>query len=166
MCRERRLWRRSSASCSTCTAILNSTEKPPLLERRGGAFYSEAAIGLVASLHTGDGRIHEVDIRNNGTLAGLAPDDVVEVPAAVSKDGPTPLPQQPLRPELLGLVQHVAAYERLAVEAATTGDAVVARKALLTHPLIAQTGLADELLERLLAENRGYLPRFSTEAPA
>ena len=63
------------------------TEKPPLLERRGGAFYSEAAIGLVASLHTGDGKIHEVDIRNNGTLAGLAPDDVVEVPAAVSKEG-------------------------------------------------------------------------------
>jgi 6-phospho-beta-glucosidase len=142
------------------------TEKPPLLERRGGAFYSEAAIGLVASLHTGDGKIHEVDMRNNGTLAGLAPDDVVEVPAAVSKEGPEPLPQQPLRPELLGLVQHVAAYERLAVEAATTGDAVVARKALLTHPLIAQTGLAAELLERLLAENRGYLPNFSAEAPA
>ena len=142
------------------------TEKPPLLERRGGAFYSEAAIGLVASLHTGDGKIHEVDVRNDGTLSGLAPDDVVEVPAAVSKEGPVPLPQPPLRPELLGLVQHVAAYERLAVEAATTGDAVVARKALLTHPLIGQTEFADELLERLLAENHRYLPRFSTEAPA
>ena len=29
-----------------------------------------------------------------------------------------PLPQEPLAPELLGLTQHVAAYERLAVEAA------------------------------------------------
>ena len=37
---------------------------------------------------------------------------------ASAKDGPTPLPQAPLAPELLGLVQHVAAYERLAVEAA------------------------------------------------
>jgi len=88
------------------------------------------------------------------------------VPARITANGPQPLDQAPLAPELLGLVQHVAAYERLAVEAATTGDAVVARKALLTHPLIAQTGLADELLERLLAENRGYLPNFSAEAPA
>src|SRR5206468_7118370 len=31
------------------------SEKPALLERRGGAFYSEAAIGLIGSLVTGDG---------------------------------------------------------------------------------------------------------------
>ena len=95
--------------------------------------------------------MHVVDIRNGGTLEGLAPDDVVEVPAAVDRNGPVALPQAPLAPELLGLVQHVAAYERLAVEAALTGDLVVARKALLTHPLIGQYELADELLVRLLA---------------
>ncbi|MGZ4381662.1 MAG: 6-phospho-beta-glucosidase [Gaiellaceae bacterium] len=126
-------------------------EKPALLERRGGAFYSEAAIGLVSSLRSGHGEVHVVDVRNNGTLEGLAPDDVVELPAAVDPDGPVPLPQAPLAPELLGLVQHVAAYERLAVESSLTGDLVVARKALLTHPLIGQYELAEELLERLLA---------------
>jgi 6-phospho-beta-glucosidase len=62
-----------------------------------------------------------------------------------------PLEQPPLAPELLGLVQHVAAYERLAVQAALGGDPVVARKALLAHPLIGQHELAVELLERLLA---------------
>src|SRR5439155_18426676 len=115
--------------------------KPALLEGRGGAFYSEAAIGLIGSLVTGDGAVHEVDVRNAGTLAGLADDDVVEVPARVGRDGPAPLPQPPLAPELLGLVQHVAAYERLAVQAATSGDVVLARKALLAHPLIAQYAL-------------------------
>ena len=40
------------------------TEKPALLERRGGAFYSEAAIGLVASLSSGGGAVHVVDVRN------------------------------------------------------------------------------------------------------
>src|SRR4029453_129259 len=59
------------------------TEKPALLEQRGGAFYSEAAVGLVKSLSSGDGAIHEVDMRNGGTLVGLAEDDVVEVPARV-----------------------------------------------------------------------------------
>jgi 6-phospho-beta-glucosidase len=126
------------------------TEKPALLEQRGGAFYSEAAVGLVRSLATGDGRVHEVDIRNEGTLAGLADDDVVEVPARVGRDSVEPLPQKPLAPELLGLVQHVAAYERLAAQAAAAQDLAFARKALLAHPLIGQVGMVDELVERLL----------------
>jgi 6-phospho-beta-glucosidase len=126
-------------------------EKPALLEQRGGAFYSEAAVGLVRSLATGDGRVHEVDIRNEGTLAGLADDDAVEVPARVGRDSIEPLSQAPLAPELLGLAQHVAAYERLAAQAAAAQDLELARKALLAHPLIGQHALVEELLEPLLA---------------
>jgi 6-phospho-beta-glucosidase len=128
------------------------TEKPALLEQRGGAYYSDAAVGLVASLSGGDDAVHVVDIRNDGTLAGLADDDVVELPARVDRDGATPLTQPPLAPELLGLVQHVAAYERLTAEAAVTRDEVVARKALLTHPLIGQHEIAAELLSVLSSE--------------
>ena len=127
-------------------------EKPALLEQRGGAFYSEAALGLVSSLVNGDDAVHEVDIRNNGTLAGLADDDVVEVPARVTRDGAVPLPQEALAPELLGLVQHTAAYERLAVAAALSRDEVDVKKALLAHPLIGQYAIAEELLERMAAE--------------
>ena len=127
-------------------------EKPALLDQRGGAYYSEAAVGLVASLVSDDGGVHVVDTRNGSTLAGLAADDVVEVPARVGAGGPVPLPQPPLAPELLGLVQHVAAYERLTVEAATTRDAVVARKALLAHPLIGQVEMVDALIESLVVE--------------
>jgi len=126
-------------------------ERPDLLMRRGGAYYSEAALGLVASLASGDGAIHEVDVRNEGTIAGLADDDVVEVPARVDRDGPHPLPQAPLAPELLGLVQHVAAYERLTVRAALGRDPVDARKALLAHPLIGQVEMIEALLDPLLA---------------
>ncbi len=129
-------------------------EKPPLLEQRGGAYYSEAATGLVASLVSGtrlagSGDVHVVDVRNNGTLAGLADDDVVEVPARVGADGVVQLPQAPLAPELLGLVQHVTAYERLTAETAVTGDPVTAKKALLAHPLIGQYHTVEQLLERL-----------------
>jgi 6-phospho-beta-glucosidase len=62
------------------------------------------------------------------------------------------LPQTPLAPELLGLVQHVAAYERLTARAAISRDPVDARKALLTNPLIGQLELVDGLLERLGSE--------------
>src|SRR5204863_230074 len=83
----------------------NLSGKPALVERRGGAYYSEAAVGLVRSLSMDDGAVHEVDMRNGGTLAGLADDDVVEVPARVGRDGLVALEQAPLAPELLGLVQ-------------------------------------------------------------
>lgn len=140
----------------------NLVEKPALLERRGGAFYSEAAIGLVGSLAAagGEGDPHVVDVRNNGTIAGLADDDVIEVLSSVGAGGVTPLPQQPVAPELLGLMQHVAAYERLAAEAAVTGDRAGARKALLTHPLIGQHPLSAELVDRLLDAGAEHLPQF------
>jgi 6-phospho-beta-glucosidase len=129
--------------------------KPPLLERRGGAFYSEAAIRLVASLVRGDGAVHVVDVRNGTAVAGLAADDVVELPARVDGDGAHPLAQRPLAPELLGLVAHVAAYERLAVEAAVTGGRAVARRALLAHPLVGQWGKVETLLDGLLVTPAG-----------
>ncbi len=127
-------------------------EKPALLEQRGGAFYSEAATALIASLSADSGDVQVVDVRNGGIVAGLSDDDVVELPARVGRTGAVPLAQPPLAPELLGLVQHVAAYERLTAEAAVSRDPVTARKALLTHPLIGQDELAGALLDALLAE--------------
>ncbi|HLI60621.1 MAG TPA: hypothetical protein VKV21_13250 [Solirubrobacteraceae bacterium] len=126
-------------------------EKPALLQERGGAFYSEAALQLVAAIAGDSGEVQVVDVRNGTTLAGLAADDVVEVPARVGREGPTPLPQPPLAPELLGLVQHVAAYERLAAAAAAERDLDRARLALLAHPLVREYELADGLLGELLA---------------
>jgi 6-phospho-beta-glucosidase len=135
------------------------TDKPALLEQRGGAFYSEAAIRLVGSLSADTSDVQVVDIRNEGTLAGLADDDVVEVPARVGRAGAKPLPQLPLAPELLGLVQHVAAYERLAAAAAAAGDRELARLALLTNPLVREWELADGIVDRLLADESAPAPR-------
>jgi 6-phospho-beta-glucosidase len=131
----------------------NLNEKPALLEQRGGAFYSEAAIGLVGSLSTGDGAVHVVDIRNDGTVDAMAADDIVEVPARVGRDGAQALPQPPVAPELLGLMQHVAAYERLAARAAVSEDPGLVRKALLTHPLISQDAVVEELMERMFVRS-------------
>jgi 6-phospho-beta-glucosidase len=107
-----------------------------------------------------------VDVRNEGTIEGLADDDVVEVPARIEKRGPVALPQAPLAPELLGLVQHVAAYERLAAAAATSGDREVVHKALLAHPLIGQVPQADQLVDSLLTNGAEHLPQFRREALA
>ena len=135
--------------------------KPALLERRGGAFYSEAAAQLVASLHAGTGDVQVVDVRNDGALPDLPADAVVEIPARIDADGAHSLPLRPLAPELLGLVQQVKAYERLAVAAARDGDRAVALKALLANPLVGRYRPAAALLDAILESSRAYLPRFA-----
>jgi 6-phospho-beta-glucosidase len=143
----------------------NLDEKPKLLERRGGAYYSEAAAQLIASLHDGRGDVQIVDIRNgdgSGTraLPGLPDEAVVEVPARITRDGATIIPQAPLAPEMRGLVQAMKAYEELAVAAAKSGDRGTALKALLSNPLVARWSIAEPLLDALLEANRAHLPRF------
>ena len=61
-------------------------------------------------------------------------------------------------------MQHVTAYERLAAQAAVSGDPAIARKALLTHPLIGQHPLSEELVDRLLEAGAAHLPQFHAES--
>ena len=135
-------------------------EKPALLASRGGAYYSEAAAQLIASLHDGAGDVQVVDVRNDGAIPDLPDDAVVEIPARIDRDGAHVLPLTPLAPEIRGLVQAVKAYEHLAIEAALRGDRRVALRALLANPLVADYDVASPLLDALLDANRAYLPRF------
>ena len=137
-------------------------DKPDLLMQRGGAYYSEAAAQLIASLHAGSGDLQAVDIRNQGTLPDLPDDAVVEVPARIDRTGAHAQPLPPLRPEMAGLVQQVKAYERLTVDAAIHGDLSAALKALMANPLVPTYRTAQPLLGALLEANRERLPRFFT----
>ncbi|WP_406288992.1 6-phospho-beta-glucosidase [Embleya sp. NBC_00896] len=136
--------------------------KPALLERRGGAYYSEAAVALVAALVGGDvaagDRVQVADVRNRGTLPFLPDDAVIEVPALVDARGATPLPLAPVGPLQAGLIAHVAAYEELALDAALRGGRDRVFTALLAHPLVGQYDIAEALTDRLLAAGKEYLP--------
>jgi 6-phospho-beta-glucosidase len=134
--------------------------KPALLEERGGAFYSDAAAALVASLHAGTGDEQVVNARNDGAIPGLPDDAVVEVMARVDRDGAAPIAVDPLPPEMLGLVEHVKAYERLTIDAAVSGDRGTALKALMANPLVGDYDVARPLLDALLEANAPQLPRF------
>ncbi|MEW2550582.1 6-phospho-beta-glucosidase [Streptomyces zhihengii] len=133
-------------------------EKPELLAKRGGAFYSEAAVDLAASLLGGaGGRVQVVNTLNRGTLPFLPDDAVVEVQARVGADGADPLPVPRLDPLYAGLIAQVTAYEDLALEAALRGGRDRVFRALLAHPLIGQYDYADRLTDSLLAHNREHL---------
>ena len=132
-------------------------EKPALLQQRGGAYYSEAAVDLMASLITDRGDVQVVNLRNQGTLAFLADQAVIEVPAQVNGQGPQPQMLRPVDPLLAGLIAHVSAYEELALEAAIRGGRERVFRALLAHPLIGQHDIADKLTDLLIAANRDHL---------
>ncbi|MCM1966181.1 6-phospho-beta-glucosidase [Streptomyces sp. NPDC002812] len=133
-------------------------EKPELLAKRGGAFYSEAAVDLAAAL-LGDGgsAVQVVNTLNNGTLPFLPDDAVVEVQARMDRTGPSPLAVPRLDPLYAGLIAHVTAYEDLALDAALRGGRERVFKALLAHPLVGQFDLAEGLTDRLLAHNKEHL---------
>ena len=132
--------------------------KPELLMHRGGAYYSEAAVDLLASLVTDTGDTQIVNVRNAGTFPFLDDDAVIEVPATIGAHGATPVALAPMAPIMRGLVAHVTSYEELAVAAALRGGRERVAAALLAHPLVGQYELAGQLADRLIAENAPFLP--------
>ncbi|MFD5554524.1 6-phospho-beta-glucosidase [Streptomyces sp. NPDC127068] len=133
-------------------------EKPALLAKRGGAFYSEAAVDLAAALLGGGGSPYQVvNTLNRGTLPFLPDDAVIEVQAEVGPEGARPLAVPKLDPLYAGLVANVTAYEDLALDAALRGGRDRVFRTLLAHPLIGQVEYADKLTDELIAHNREHL---------
>ncbi|MFD2471268.1 6-phospho-beta-glucosidase [Amycolatopsis silviterrae] len=133
--------------------------KPESLEKRGGAYYSEAAVQLVHALTSGGAaEEHVVNVRNNGTFDFLPDDAVIEVSSTVDSAGATPIPQTPVDPRFAGLIAGVTAYEHLALDAAVKGGRDRVADALLAHPLVGQYPKADKLADELVARNQDFLP--------
>jgi 6-phospho-beta-glucosidase len=131
--------------------------KPDELSKRGGAFYSDAAVDLLASLTSDRGDVQVVNLRNDGILPFLPDDHVIEVPATVRATGVTATPVEPLDDDIRGLVSAVAGYERLALDAAINGGRDRVLRAMQAHPLVLQYDRAEKLTDLLLAANREHL---------
>lgn len=131
--------------------------KPEELSQRGGAFYSEAAVDLMASLTSNRGDTQIVNVRNDGALPFLPDDHIIEVPAVIQSGKLTVQPIAPLPEDMRGLISAVAGYERLALDAALHGGRDRVVRAMLAHPLVGQYEKAERLTDLLLAENQQYL---------
>ena len=134
--------------------------KPPQLEKRGGALYSDAACRLIHSIYNDKGDIQPVDCRNNGAIEGLDDDSAVEVSCVITKEGPRPLAMGKLPLQVTGLVQEIKNFEKLVIEAAVTGDYHTALMAMSMNPLVNSDKMAKTLLDELLVAHKDYLPQF------
>ena len=139
----------------------NLAVKPPQLEQRGGAYYSEAAVNLISSIRNNRKDIQTVNVRNGGAIPCLPDDASIEVNCVIDASGARPVPPStPVSPQIRGLLQVVKAYEELTVEAAVHGDRDAALQALTIHPLVGSAEAARVLLDELLEAHAAYLPQF------
>ena len=134
--------------------------KPPQLEKRGGAYYSDAACSLIHSIHTDKRDIQTVNVRNCGAIAGISPDSAVEVNCVITKEGPKPIAVGDLPVAVRGLVQQIKSFERVAAEAAVTGDYDKALVAMTINPLVPSDTIAKQILDEMLEAHREHLPQF------
>ncbi|MCC0639602.1 MULTISPECIES: 6-phospho-beta-glucosidase [unclassified Clostridioides] len=135
--------------------------KPPQLEKRGGAYYSDAACNLISSIYNDKKDIQVVNTLNNGAIRDFKDEQAVEVSSVITKNGPRPLSIGYLPDSVHGLVSQIKSFEVLAAKAAVYGDYESALLALCINPLIPSDDLAKTILDEMLEAHKDYLPRFN-----
>jgi 6-phospho-beta-glucosidase len=140
--------------------------KPPQLEKRGGAYYSDAAVRLISSMFNDKRDIQPVNTVNKGAIASIPDDSAVEVSCIITKDGPRPIVMGDLPVPVRGLVQQIKSFERIAAEAAVTGDYDKAVLALTINPLVASDKLAKQIVDEMLEAHKEHLPQFFNKVEA
>lgn len=140
---------------------VNLQEKPEELAKRGGAHYSDVACNVINGIYNDKNTIIAVNTRNNGTLKQFEDESAVEVSCYIGKNGPVPVETVTDLPIFAqGLVGQIKTFERLAAEAAYTGDYNTALLAMVTNPLISDDIRGRKLLNEMLLAHKKYLPQF------
>lgn len=135
------------------------TQKPEILNHRGGHRYSLAAINLICAIHNDKNEIHVVNVKNNGIIPFMEDDDVIEIPAIINKDGATPCRVENFdNIHIKNMMRTVKAYEKLTIEAALTGNDMIALNALMLNPLLGDFQATKACYFELKEAHKKYLP--------
>ncbi len=116
-----------------------------------GGGYDRVALALMRAVARDERTTLVLNVPNRHTLAGLDTDAVVEVPCVVDANGWRPFATAPLDAHASGLVATVKAVERATIDAALSGSAALAVKALALHPLVGSVTVARGILDAELA---------------
>ncbi|MBA3873994.1 MAG: 6-phospho-beta-glucosidase [Anaerolineae bacterium] len=116
--------------------------------------YASVALGCVEAIAQNTIHYTGLNVPNNGTIAGLADDDIVEVNCKVDASGIEPIPIGEIPEDQYVLVRTVKRYERLAAQAILKRSKSLAVEALATHPLIGSYPLAVKLVDEFLVAHR------------
>ena len=122
---------------------------------------SEGAAELIAAVALNENYYDEtVNVPNQGAIAGLPDETIVEVPALVSGLGINPLQIGELPPGVTALLRREAELVEMVVDTAVSGDRHLALQTLLLDPMINDIGQARAILDDYLKTFANYLPQF------
>lgn len=135
-------------------------EKPIQLEKRGGAYYSDAACECISAVYN-DKRIQMVvSTENKGAIPCLLKDSIVEVTSVISARGAQPVAWGKMEPAQKGWLQLMKAMEECTINAALSGDYGQALEAFTINPLVENGAEAKKVLDELFVAHEKYLPQF------
>ncbi|BAC12767.1 6-phospho-beta-glucosidase [Oceanobacillus iheyensis HTE831] len=134
--------------------------KPPQLEKRGGAYYSEAACSLIDSIYNDRRDIQPVNTINRGAIQSIPYESAVEISCVITKEGPKPIIMDELPVAVQGLVSQIKSFERIAADSAVSGDYNKALLAMTINPLVPSDTIAKKILNEMLEAHKDYLPNF------
>ena len=122
--------------------------------------YHRIALDVMNALSGEEPNRIVVNVRNHGAIDDVEFEDVVEAPCQISSAAVAPERCGSLPEDVRGLVLAVKAYERAAIQAAVTGSADYARKAMLLYPAIGEWEPSRDLLRDFRARSPGF-PEFA-----
>jgi alpha-galactosidase len=112
---------------------------------------------IMAALLGGPAGEFVINIPNQGQIADLPRDVVVECSASVDKRGVHPHALGALPAVAKGIMSGHVARQEMIVSAALTGSRELALAALATDPLVVDPSIANEMLSELMMANEKYL---------
>lgn len=122
---------------------------------------SEGAAELIAAITHNENYFDEtVNIPNNGSIAGLPDETIVEVPAVISRLGVRGIQIGELPAGITALLRREAELVEMVVETAVTGNRHLALQTLLLDPMVNDIGQARAILDDYLTTFAPYLPQF------
>jgi 6-phospho-beta-glucosidase len=125
---------------------------------RGGIDELELAIDCMDAVFNDRGTTLPVNVPNRGSVPGFPDSLVVETLGRCDRSGIHPLPMPGLPAHLSGLVEALGAYQQATADAAWSGDARDAVRALAAHPLVRSIDLAERLYAEMAEAHRERLP--------
>lgn len=120
---------------------------------RAATGYHRIALEVMTGLSGHEPKRVVVNVPNHGAISDIADRDIVEVPSYIANGVIRPEACGSLPEDVRGLVHSVKAYEHAAINAAVSGSALLARKAMLLYPPIGEWEPSKRLLEELIDSN-------------
>ncbi|WP_226581799.1 6-phospho-alpha-glucosidase [Halobacillus litoralis] len=123
-------------------------------------------IRVAASMAYNNGDIFIVMVENNGTIANLPDDAMVEVPSMITNRGPKPFSVGTISTFYKGLIEGQLAYEKLVVDAYYENSYEKALQALTLNRTVIDAPRARKILDDMIEANQQYWPELHANKQA